>query len=130
MAGASSRPSVPAKEIAKTRTVTTSRRIVSEAVGTAFLLAAVVGSGMMAEKLSAGNVSLALLENTVATRAALIALILSFGPISGAHFNPAVTIADATQGGLLWRIVPAYVVAQCAGAMLGVYTPTQCSGKA
>jgi len=100
---------------------TATRKLVAEGLGTAFLLATVVGSGIMAEKLSAGNVSLALLENTVATGAALVALILTFGPISGAHFNPAVTIADATQGGLSWRAVPGYVAAQCVGALLGVY---------
>jgi len=75
----------------------------------------------MAEKLSAGNVSLALLENTIATGAALVALILTFGPISGAHFNPAVTIADATQGGLSWKVVPGYIVAQSVGGLGGVY---------
>jgi glycerol uptake facilitator-like aquaporin len=100
---------------------TLARKLVAEGLGTAFLLAAVVGSGIMAEKLLAGNVSLALLENTVATGAALVALILTFGPISGAHFNPAVTIAGAAQGGLPWRIVPGYVVAQCVGALLGVF---------
>lgn len=98
-----------------------SRKLVAEFVGTAFLLAAVVGSGIMAENLSSGNVSLALLENTIATGAALIALILTFGPISGAHFNPAVTLADATQHGLPWRIVPGYIMAQCLGAVAGVY---------
>lgn len=97
------------------------KKLVAEGVGTAFLLAAVVGSGIMAETLSSGNVSLALLENTLATGAALVALILTFGPISGAHFNPAVTIADATQGGLPWRLVPGYVAAQCVGALFGVY---------
>ena len=76
------------------------RRLTAEAVGTAMLLAAVVGSGIMAERLSGGNVAIALLANTIATAAALVALILTFGPISGAHFNPAVTIADASQGGL------------------------------
>ena len=80
-----------------------SRRIVAEAVGTAFLLAAVIGSGIMGERLSAGNLAIALLANTLATGAALVALILTFGPISGAHFNPAVTISDAWQGGLPWR---------------------------
>jgi glycerol uptake facilitator-like aquaporin len=85
------------------------KKFVAEAIGTAFLVAAVVGSGIMAEKLSAGNVSLALLENSVATGAALIALILCFGPISGAHFNPAVTVADATQGGVRWNLVSVYV---------------------
>jgi glycerol uptake facilitator-like aquaporin len=97
------------------------KRLSAEALGTAFLLAAVVGSGIMAERLSAGNVSLALLENTIATGAALVALILTFGPISGAHFNPAVTIADATHGGMRWRFVPGYVCAQCVGALAGVY---------
>lgn len=100
---------------------TLAQRLASEALGTAFLLAAVVGSGIMAEKLSAGNVSLALLENSLATGAALVALILAFGSISGAHFNPAVTLADATQGGLTWRMALAYMFAQCLGAIIGVY---------
>ena len=69
------------------------RRAAAEAVGTAMLVAAVVGSGIMGERLAAGNVALALLANTVATGAALVALILTFGPVSGAHFNPAVTLA-------------------------------------
>lgn len=97
------------------------RRIVAEATGTALLLAAVVGSGIMAERLSGGNQAVALLANTIATGAALVALILTFGPISGAHFNPAVTVADASQGGLAWRDVPGYVIAQCSGAVLGVW---------
>jgi glycerol uptake facilitator-like aquaporin len=97
------------------------QRLVSELLGTTFLLAAVVGSGIMAEGLSAGNASLALLENTIATSAALVALIVAFGPISGAHLNPAVTLADAFQGGIPWRFVPGYVLTQCAGGMLGVY---------
>lgn len=84
------------------------------------LLAAVVGSGIMGEQLSNGNVAIALLANTIATGAALIALILTFGPISGAHFNPAVTIADASMGGIRWSEVPAYVTAQVAGAFGGV----------
>jgi len=96
------------------------RRAASEAVGTAMLLAAVVGSGIMGERLAGGNVAIALLANTVATGAALVALILTFGPISGAHFNPVVTMADATQGGLAWSAVPAYVVAQVVGAFAGV----------
>ena len=100
---------------------TSARKLVSEFVGTAFLLMAVVGSGIMAETLSSGNVSLALLENTIATGAALVALILTFGPISGAHFNPAVTLADATRGGLPWKVAPGYIIAQCAGAVGGVY---------
>jgi glycerol uptake facilitator-like aquaporin len=96
------------------------RRVVSEAVGTAFLLAAVVGSGIMGERLAGGNVAVALLANTLATGAMLVALILTFGPISGAHFNPAVTLADAWQRGIAWRHVPAYIVAQICGAFIGV----------
>lgn len=96
------------------------RRLTAEAIGTALLLATVIGSGIMGERLSGGNVAIALLANTVATGAALVALILTFGPISGAHFNPAVTIADATQGGLPWRDVVPYVVVQIAGAFAGV----------
>lgn len=96
------------------------RRVVAEAIGTVLLLAAVVGSGIMGEQLAGGNVAIALLANTVATGAALVALILTFGPISGAHFNPAVTLADAWQGGLAWRDVPAYIAAQIGGAFAGV----------
>ena len=96
------------------------RRAVAEALGTAFLLAAIIGSGIMGERLAGGNVAIALLANTVATGAALIALILTFGPISGAHFNPAVTLADASKGGLAWREAPVYVAAQIIGAFAGV----------
>src|ERR1700724_3142905 len=96
------------------------RRVTAEFVGTAFLVAAVVGSGIMGERLAGGNVAVALLANTVATGAALVALILTFGTISGAHFNPAVTIADALRGGIVWREAPAYMVAQIAGAFSGV----------
>jgi glycerol uptake facilitator-like aquaporin len=96
------------------------RRLVAEAVGTALLLATVVGSGIMGERLAGGNVAIALLANTLATGAGLVALILTFGPVSGAHFNPAVTIADASQGGLPWREVPGYIVAQILGAFAGV----------
>src|SRR5690242_10629274 len=96
------------------------RRTVAEGVGTALLLATVVGSGLMGERLAGGNVAVALLANTLATGAGLVALILTFGPLSGAHFNPAVTIADASQGGLPWREVPAYVLAQLVGAFAGV----------
>jgi glycerol uptake facilitator-like aquaporin len=98
------------------------RRAVAEAVGTAFLLAAVVGSGIMGDRLANGNVALALLANTIATGAALVALILTFGPISGAHLNPAVTLADASQGGVAWREVPAYLAGQIIGAFAGVAT--------
>jgi glycerol uptake facilitator-like aquaporin len=97
------------------------RRLTAEAIGTAMLLAAVVGSGIMADRLSGGNEGIALLVNTVATAAALVALILTFGSISGAHFNPAVSVADASQGGLQWREVPAYVAAQILGAVVGVW---------
>jgi glycerol uptake facilitator-like aquaporin len=95
-------------------------RVIAEFTGTLFLLAAVVGSGIMGERLAAGNLAIALLANTIATGAALVALILAFGPISGAHLNPAVTLADAWQGGIAWRETPAYIVAQLAGAIAGV----------
>ena len=98
------------------------RRAVAEFVGTLFLLATVVGSGIMGEKLAAGNIALALLANTLATGAALVALILAFGSISGAHLNPAVTLADAWQGGIAWRETPAYIAAQLVGAFAGVAT--------
>jgi len=96
------------------------RRVAAEALGTALLLATVIGSGIMGERSCGGNVAIALLANTVATGAGLVALILTFGSISGAHFNPAVTLADATQGGLPWREVPVYVVGQVIGAFGGV----------
>ncbi|MGH9493936.1 MAG: MIP/aquaporin family protein [Candidatus Sulfotelmatobacter sp.] len=95
-------------------------RAAAEFLGTAFLLAAVVGSGIMGERLAGGNVAIALLANSVATGAALVALILTYGAVSGAHFNPVVTIADAMQGGLAWREVPAYIAAQLTGAFSGV----------
>jgi glycerol uptake facilitator-like aquaporin len=95
------------------------RRTVAEFVGTAFLVATVVGSGVMAERLSGGNVALALLANTIATGAALVALICTFGEISGAHFNPVVTIMDAFARGLPWRETPHYFTAQIAGAISG-----------
>ena len=100
--------------------MTLSRRVVAEGLGTAGLLAAVVGSGIMGQQLAGGNLALALLANTLATGAMLVTLIFTFGPISGAHFNPAVTLADASQGGLNWREVPAYLAAQVLGALLGV----------
>ena len=92
----------------------------AEFVGTAFLLAAVVGSGIMGERLAGGNVAIALLANTIATGAALVALIFTFGSVSGAHFNPAVTLADASQLGLPWKEAPGYIVAQVLGAFVGV----------
>jgi glycerol uptake facilitator-like aquaporin len=94
-------------------------RFTAEFLGTAFLVAAVIGSGIMGERLAGGNVAIALLANTIATGAALLALILAFGPISGAHFNPAVTLADALEHGIPWSEVPAYIAAQCAGGILG-----------
>jgi glycerol uptake facilitator-like aquaporin len=96
------------------------RRLAAETIGTAMLLATVVGSGIMAERLAGGNVAIALLGNTLATGAALVALILTFGPISGAHFNPAVTLTHAWQGGVSWAEVPAYVSVQVLGAFAGV----------
>ena len=98
------------------------RRATAEAVGTALLLAAVVGSGIMGSRLAGGRVAVALVANTVATGAALFALILALSPISGAHFNPAVTLAAAWQGGLPWRETPAYLGAQVIGAFAGVAT--------
>jgi glycerol uptake facilitator-like aquaporin len=92
----------------------------AEGVGTALLLAAVVGSGIMAERLAGGNVAVALLANTIATGAALVALILTFGPISGAHFNPAVTLAVASREGIAWSDVPPYIAVQVIGAFAGV----------
>lgn len=99
---------------------TRARRLAAEALGTALLLAVVVGSGIMGERLAGGNAAIALLANTLATGAGLIVLILTFGPISGAHFNPAVTLMDAWQGGLRWSEVPGYVTAQILGAFVGV----------
>ena len=96
------------------------RRLVAEWIGTALLLATIVGSGIMGERLAGGNAAIALLANALATSAGLVTLILTFGPISGAHFNPAVTLADAWQRGLPWRDVPGYIAAQIAGAFCGV----------
>jgi glycerol uptake facilitator-like aquaporin len=96
------------------------KRAAAEFVGTMVLLAAVVGSGTMAERLAGGSVGLALLANALATGGALVALLLALGPVSGAHLNPAVTLADAWLGGLAWKEAPSYLVAQLAGALLGV----------
>lgn len=98
-----------------------SRAIVAEWLGTALLLAAVVGSGIMAQRLAGGNSALALLCNTIPTGAILVVLILVFGPISGAHFNPAVTVALALRGEFSWSAVAIYIVAQLAGAIAGVW---------
>ena len=97
------------------------RQLVSEWLGTAFLLAAVVGSGIMAERLAGGNAALALLCNTIPTGAILVVLILVFGPLSGAHFNPAVTLAFACRGELPWAVAGLYIVAQVVGGIGGVW---------
>src|SRR6185312_14374545 len=97
------------------------QRAFCEWLGTAFLLAAVVGSGIMAQKLSGGNGALALLCNTLPTGAILVVLILIFGPVSGAHFNPAVSLAFALRGVLAWNQFPLYVAIQIAGALIGVW---------
>lgn len=95
--------------------------VIGEFIATAFLLIAIVGSGIAAERLSGGNVALALLANALATSAALFVLILVFAPISGAHMNPVVSLATALAGGLNWRLVPIYAAAQIAGAILGTW---------
>jgi glycerol uptake facilitator-like aquaporin len=97
-----------------------SRRLFAEALGTAFLLATVIGSGIMGEKLSGGNLALALLGNTLPTGAILVVLILIFGLLSGAHFNPAVSLAFAWRGELAWRELAPYIAAQIIGGVLGV----------
>lgn len=99
-----------------------SRRLAAEALGSALLLAVVVGSGIMGERLAGGNVAIALLGNTLATGAALVVLIWVFGPISGAHFNPAVTLIAALRRELPWPLAMAYPVVQVMGAVLGVWT--------
>ncbi|MBV8537866.1 MAG: aquaporin, partial [Alphaproteobacteria bacterium] len=97
------------------------RRLAAEGVGTAFLLAAVVGSGIMAERLAGGNVAVALLANAIATGSALYALILTFAPVSGAHFNPVVSLASLLAGDLPRRALVPYMAAQIAGAIGGVW---------
>src|ERR1700680_2763502 len=100
--------------------MTLSRRLAAEALGTAFLLAVVVGSGIMGERLAAGNAAIALLANSIATGCGLWVLITLFGPVSGAHFNPAVTVALATTGDFQWRDVAPYVLTQVVFAYVGV----------
>jgi glycerol uptake facilitator-like aquaporin len=107
----------PSRGLARTM----ARGALIELIATAFLLIAVVGSGIMAERLCGGNVGLALLANALATGGALVALILAFGPQSGAHMNPVVTLAAAITGGLEWSAVPAYIAAQLTGAVIGVW---------
>ena len=97
------------------------RRLTAEALGTAILLATVVGSGIMAEKLAGGNIAIALLGNTIPTGAILVVLILVFGPLSGAHFNPAVSLAIAAKGEMRWRDCAAFIFAQILGAFIGVW---------
>src|SRR6516164_7203934 len=94
-------------------------RVASEFLGTTFLVADVVGSGIMGERLAGGNVAIALLANTIATGAALVVLVLTFGPISGAHFNPVVTLADALEGGIPWAETLPYILAQILGGIGG-----------
>ena len=95
------------------------RRLVAEALGSAILVATVVGSGIMAEQLAGGNQAIALLGNTIPTGAILVVLITILGPVSGAHFNPAVTLVFATRGETPWSEVVPYIVVQCVGAILG-----------
>ncbi len=103
-------------------TISLARRLVAEFLGTAFLVAAVVGSGVMGDRLANGNVAVALLTNTIATGAALVALIFTFGPISGAHLNPVVTLADAIEKGLSWPHAMQYIAVQIAGGIAGTVT--------
>jgi len=99
----------------------TARRLVAEALGTAFLLAAIIGSGIMAERLAGGNQAIALLANTLATGAALVVLIATFAPVSGAHFNPAVTLFFALRRDMRAGLAAAYVAVQLAGSLVGVF---------
>ena len=106
------------------------RRLAAEALGTALLLAVVIGSGIMGERLAGGNLAIALLGNTLSTGAALVVLISVFGPISGAHFNPAVTLAFALRRELPWSLALAYMVMQSVGAVAGVYAAHAMFGEA
>jgi glycerol uptake facilitator-like aquaporin len=99
--------------------ISLARRITAEFLGTAFLVAAVIGSGIMGERLANGNVAVALLANTIATGAALVALIMAFGPISGAHFNPVVSVMDGLEHGLRWNECAFYVIGQILGGISG-----------
>jgi glycerol uptake facilitator-like aquaporin len=103
------------------KTIALPKRLLAETLGTAFLLAAVVGSGIMAQRLSGGNDALALLCNTLPTGAILTVLILTFGPLSGAHFNPAVSVAFALRGEIPWRDAGYYIAAQIGGGIIGVW---------
>jgi glycerol uptake facilitator-like aquaporin len=109
--------------------VSLAKRLAAEGLGTALLLAVIIGSGIMGEQLAQGNTAIALLANALATGAGLSVLILVFGPASGAHFNPLVSIAEATRSGLSWREVPLYAAAQIAGAFAGVAAAHAMFGK-
>ena len=109
-----------ARPVAATPAFDVPRRLAAEMLGTALLLAIVIGSGIMGERLAGGNTAIALLGNTLATGAGLVVLITAFGPVSGAHFNPAVTLVFALRGEIGWRAGAAYVAAQLAGAVAGV----------
>lgn len=104
-----------------------SRRLIAEGLGTAILVATVVGSGIMAERLAGGNLAIALLGNTLPTGAILVVIITIFGPISGAHFNPAVTLVFASRDEMPWAEVLPYVVVQCLGESSGRSSPISCS---
>jgi glycerol uptake facilitator-like aquaporin len=109
--------------------VSLGRRLAAEGLGSALLLAIVIGSGIMGEQLASGNVAIALLANALATGAGLSVLILVFGPVSGGHFNPLVSIAEAMRSGLPWREVPLYVAVQIAGSFAGVAAAHAMFGK-
>jgi len=109
------------RPIPASRGVPLAKRLLAEGLGTAMLLAAVVGSGIMGERLAHGNEALVLLANSLVTGAALVALILALGPISGAHFNPLVTLVMAARRQMAWRDVPSYVAVQGIGALIGVW---------
>lgn len=109
-----------ARPVAASPAFDLSRRLAAETLGTALLLAIVIGSGIMGERLAGGNTAIALLGNTLATGAGLVVLIAAFGPVSGAHFNPAVTLVFALRREIGWRTAGAYVAAQLAGAVAGV----------
>lgn len=120
----------PCEDTVSLRPFSLSRRLAAEALGTALLLAIIIGSGLMGERLAGGNVAIALLGNTLATGAGLIVLITLFGPISGAHFNPAVTLVFAAQGQIAAPVTLAYIVAQLIGAILGVWIAHLMFGEA
>ncbi len=108
----------------------TSRKLLAEALGTALLLSIVIGSGIMGQSLAGGNTALALLGNTLATGAGLVVLITLFGPVSGAHFNPVVTLAFAARRDMRWGLAMAYISAQLTGAVLGVFAAHAMFGQA